>query len=129
MKQITRRMLKIYVPVSNLDWLNYKLIRSKATFHHIQKKVDGGKTLIENGAILMPVSHEYIHLIECKDIDTYTALNKILKHVNEQNQEPTLEQRQIVEYLFTKFEIEHIYDKRSNGKPLIKEIYLDREKL
>lgn len=84
---------------------------------------------MENGAILMPVSHEYIHLIECKDIDTYTALNKILKHVNEQQQEPTLEQRQIIEYLFTRFELEHLYDKRSSGKPLIKEIYLDREKL
>ena len=27
MKQITREMLKIYKPISNMDWLNYKLVK------------------------------------------------------------------------------------------------------
>ena len=72
-------MLKIYVPYSNMDWLNYKLVRKDLTFHHIRKREDGGKATIDNGALLMPVGHQYLHLIEYKDIETYIA-NEIMKN-------------------------------------------------
>ena len=99
MKQITREMLKIYKPFSNMDWMNYRLVKRDMTFHHIEKKADGGKQLITNGALLMPIAHQYLHLIECKDIRTYEAINHIFRIVNDQKHEPTREQREIVEYL------------------------------
>ena len=122
-------MLKIYKPISNLDWMNYKLIKSDVTFHHIIKREDGGRRDIENGALLMPVAHQYLHLIEYKDIETYNAINRIFKYINQQKQEPTSEQREIIEYLLKQFEETHKWDKGSKGKLLIKHKYLEREML
>lgn len=129
MNNITREMLKIYVPYSNLDWLNYKIVRkADFTYHHIQKKCDGGKKTLENGALLLPIPHQYLHLIEFRDIDIYKMLNKVFKIVNEQQHEPTKDQREIVEYLLQDFEYHHKWDKSSKGKLLIKHKYLEREK-
>lgn len=126
MKNITREMLKIYVPYSELDWMNYKLIKKDVTFHHIQKKCDKGARTIENGCLLMPNAHNYLHLIEFKDIETYAALNKIFKYINQQKYEPTAEQRKLIEYLLVQFENEHRWDKGSKGKLLLKHKYLER---
>lgn len=126
MKQITKEMLHIYKPISNLDWMNYKLVRKDLTFHHIVKREDGGKPIITNGALLMPVAHQYLHLIEYKDIETYNAINKIFGIVNQQEYEPTREQREIIEYLLKEFEKVHRNDKNSKGKPLIQYKYKKR---
>jgi len=127
MKQITKEMLKIYQPFSNLDWMNYKLVRKDLTFHHICKKESGGKMVIENGALLMPVAHQYLHLIEYKDIDTYIAINNVFKYVNQQGYEPTFEQRELIEYLLSEFEKVHRWDKGSKGKLLIQRKYYQRD--
>ncbi|MBR4260682.1 MAG: HNH endonuclease [Clostridia bacterium] len=129
MEKLKIEMLKIYKPISNLDWMNYKLIKSDVTFHHIIKREDGGRRDIENGALLMPVAHQYLHLIEYKDIETYNAINRIFKYINQQKQEPTSEQREIIEYLLKQFEETHKWDKGSKGKLLIKHKYLEREML
>lgn len=96
------------------------------TFHHIVKKENGGKLEIGNGALLLPVAHQYLHLIECKDIETYIGLNKIFAFVNKQGFEPTREQREIIEYMLREFERIHREDKGSKGKLLIRRKYLDR---
>lgn len=129
MEKLKIEMLKIYKPISNLDWMNYKLIKRDVTFHHIIKREDGGRRDIENGALLMPVAHQYLHLIEYKDIETYNAINRIFKYINQQKQEPTSEQREIIEYLLKQFEETHKWDKGSKGKLLIKHKYLEREML
>lgn len=127
MKKITKEMLKIYKPISNLDWLNYTIVRKEdMTYHHIIKKSDGGKQTIENGALLMPISHQYLHLIEYIDIDTYIFINKMFTIINKQKQEPTKEQREILEYILTEFENNNRWKKGSNGKILIKYQYLNR---
>ena len=126
MKQVTRDMLKIYKPISNMDWLNYKLVKKDLTFHHIVKKQYGGKEEISNGALIMNTGHQYLHLIEYKDIKTYNAINKLFRYINDQKYEPTLEQREIIEYLLQEFEYQHRNDKNSKGKTLIKREYKDR---
>ena len=127
MKNITREMLKIYKPISSLDWLNYKIVRkSDMTFHHILKKQHGGKLEMANGALLMPVAHQYLHIIESADIDTYITINKIFGFINQQGYEPTAEQREIIEFLLRQFESEHKADSNSKGKRLIKREYLKR---
>ena len=126
MKEIKKEMLKIYKPYSDLDWMNYKLIKSEITFHHIIKREDGGRRDIENGALLMPIAHQYLHLIEYKDINTYIAINKMFEYINRQQHEPTMEQREIIEYLLREFEEKHKWDKGSKGKLMIKRKYLER---
>ena len=121
-------MLKIYKPISGLDWMNYRLVKKDLTFHHIEKKEFGGKRVVENGCLLMPVAsaHQYLHLIECKDIETYITLNKLFKIINTQMAEPNQEQREIVEYLLEEFEYNHRNDKNSKGKTLIQKKYKER---
>lgn len=119
-------MLKIYKPISGLDWLNYKLIKNKVTYHHIIKRESNGKRTIENGALLMPIAHQYLHLIENKDVETYIGINKIFEYINQQQYEPTQEQREILEYMLRQFEYQHRFDKGSKGKILIKHKYLER---
>lgn len=126
MKEITKEMLRIYYPISNLDWMNYKLIRGQVSFHHIVKRSDGGKRKTQNGAILMPQAHEYLHIIEYKDLKTYEMINKLLKIINTQLHEPNLEQRNIIEYLLLEFEDKYKNILNANGKILIKEKYLKR---
>lgn len=126
MDRIRKEMLKIYKPISGLDWLNYKLVKDKVTYHHIIKRESNGKRTIENGALLMPIAHQYLHLIENKDIDTYIGINKIFEYINQQQYEPTQEQREILEYMLKQFEYEHRFDKGSKGKILIKHKYLER---
>lgn len=127
MKKIVREMLKVYKPISELDWLNYKINKkSDLTAHHIKKRCNGGKLEWDNIALLLPVSHQYLHLIECRDLETYIALNKVFKMVNNQMQEPNKEQRELIEYLLREFEEEHRWDKGSKGKLLIQRKYLDR---
>lgn len=126
MNKTTIEMLKIYKPYSNLDWLNYRLVREQATFHHIEKREDGGRQIITNGAILMPIPHQYLHIIECKDIKTYTTLNKMFKIINNQRFEPTRDQREIMECLLQDFEYHHSDDRNAKGKLLIKDEYRKR---
>lgn len=126
MTEITKEMLKIYKPYSNMDWMNYKLVRTDLTFHHIVKRENGGKREIENGALLIPVAHQYLHLIEYKDKETYNAINKIFYYINQQRYEPTQEQREIIEYLLQEFEKVHKNDKNSKGKSIIQYKYRQR---
>ena len=126
MKEVTKEMLKIYKPISGLDWMNYKIVKKDMTAHHILKRENGGKLEIGNIAPLMPVAHQYLHLIECKDIEVYITLNKIFKIINNQGYEPTEGQRQMVEYILREFEHFHKWDKGSKGKLLIQRKYLDR---
>ena len=126
MREIKRQMLEIYKPYSKLDWLNYKLVRNDVTLHHIIKREDGGRKDIDNLSLIMPSGHQFLHLIECKDIETYITINKILKIINNQKAEPTIDQREIIEYLLQDFEYKHRWDKNSKGKLLIKREYIKR---
>ena len=124
MKPITKHMIQIY----NLDkfcFMGYALDRH-ASFHHIIKREHGGKEVIENGAVLNREAHEYLHIIEYKDVDTYITINNILKIINEQRDRPTSEQYQIISKLLSMFEEDHRYDTTSTGKRLIKNKYLER---
>lgn len=126
MKKIKKEMLQIYKPYSHLDWLNYKLVKKDVTLHHIIKRENNGLLEISNLALIMPSGHQYLHIIECKDLDTYIAINKILKLINNQEAEPTRDQREIIEYLLQEFEYKHKEDKNSKGKLLIKREYTER---
>lgn len=127
MRGITVEMLKIYRPISNLDWMNYAIVRRKdMTFHHITKVEHGGREIINNGALLLPTPHQYLHLIECKEYRTYKALNEMFRIINAQRHEPTDEQREIIEILLQDFERKHEFDKNSKHRRILKPEYLKR---
>ena len=124
MDYVTKELITIYKP-NGIDWMNFKITRENPiTYHHIEKRELGGVKTLENGAILTKNSHQYLHLIECKEDKLYYAINKLLKLINIQKTPPTQDQRQIMDYLLNEFYEAHKYDKNAKGKPLIKERYL-----
>lgn len=124
MKPITKLMIHEY-NLKNTCFMGYKLDKN-ASFHHIIKREHKGKEEISNGAVLNRDAHQYLHIIEYKDIDMYITINNILKIINNQHDKPTVEQLQIISKLLSTFEEEHKYDKTSKGKRLIRKEYLGR---
>lgn len=124
MKPITKHMIEIY-NLDKLCFMGYTLDKT-ASFHHIVKKCNGGKEEINNGAVLNKEAHEYLHIIEYKDIDTYITINNILKIINQQRDKPTIEQYKIISKLLSIFEEEHKKDITSKGRKLVREKYLNR---
>lgn len=126
MKEVTKELIKIYKPV-DLDWMNYKVTRQNPlTYHHIVKKEHGGLYTLDNGALLTMTAHQYLHIIECKEVKLFDMLNKMFEIINRQRHAPTPEQRQIIDYLLEEFYQLHKDDKTSKGKRLIKYDYTKR---
>lgn len=121
------KLYNIYIPNTKLDWMNYKIDKkADLTFHHIVKKEHGGKATIDNGALLTHNAHNYLHVIEFKDIETYNYINKMFEIINRQLSEPNEDQRFVIEYLLREFEKKHRYDVNKKGRSLIKEEWLKR---
>lgn len=126
MKNITRIMIDQW-NMKDVDWLGYKMTRNNPyTFHHIQKREHGGREIISNGAIITKNPHEYIHLIEIKDLEMYIYLNNILKEINNQGYMPIYRQYKAIDSILSQFEREHCSDRTKKGKLLIKEEYTKR---
>lgn len=126
MKNITKIMIDQY-NVQKIDWMGYKLNKDNLyTYHHIVKREHGGKEIIENGAILTRIAHEYLHKIECKDIELYNYINNVLKQINEQGFGPLKRQLLAIDFILKMFEKEHFGDSTKKGKVLIKNEYFRR---
>lgn len=56
-----------------IDFMGYRITdRSLLSYHHLLvPQKEGGKTCIENGAILMRHAHDYLHIIREIDPQTY----------------------------------------------------------
>ena len=84
-------MLKIY-QTKDKDWLGYPIYKNTPlTRHHIFKYVYGGACDISNYALLIQVSHEYLHKIEHIDREAYNEIACLFRELNESMQPPTEE--------------------------------------
>ena len=126
MKQITNLMVNMY-NLKGTDFAGYKVSKDNPyTFHHLLKRCHGGIETIENGAILTKYSHEYLHIVETRDLNIYNYINNVLKQINEQGHEPLIRQILAIDYLLKLFEKDHMNDRSSKNKRLIKNEYLRR---
>lgn len=126
MKELTRAMAKEYRTRGN-DWMGYTIQSiNQLSYHHIQKKEDGGPFTWDNGALLRrDTAHEYLHIIEYKDLEIYDYINGILKQINTQGYKPTREELIAIRNVLLSFEREHCSDRNSKGKILIKSKYIE----
>ena len=69
-------------------------------------------------------SHEYLHIIEYKDLDMYLYINNILKQINDQQARPTKQQLLAIRDVLLQFEREHDTETNSKGRLLIKQRYI-----
>lgn len=97
-------MLEIYKPLElGVDWLNYKIVKpSELTYHHIKEKRNGGKRTIQNGAILVRRSHDYLHYLDRYYHKHYRDLNELFHALNMTMQPPTEDYYEEVEHILRK---------------------------
>ena len=129
MRYVTRELIEVFQP-KDMDWMGYEINSPKdLTFHHIQKKIDGGHYYFDNGALLHgDTAHPYLHIIEAKDYDMYLYINNLLKNINTQGYSPSLNQLRAVRAILEQFVREHCSDRTLKGKPLIKTKYIEGRK-
>ena len=127
MSQLIKEMKDIY-RIRHYDFMGYTFRNiNDLSFHHIIKKCDGGPKTFENGALLVKdTSHPYLHIVEERDYDMYIQINKILKDINNQLKPPTREQLIEIRRILLAFEEIHLGELNAEGKPLIKQKYIDR---
>ena len=89
MDDVLKQMVVIYKP-DGVDWLNFKLCRKNPyTFHHIEKRCDGGLRIISNGAILTRLGHDFLNILEIREPELYRNLNLLFKELNNTKLPPT----------------------------------------
>lgn len=127
MKEVTRELVRIFRP-RDMDWMGYNINSiHDLSYHHIQKKADGGKLSLDNGALLnKSTAHPYLHVIEITDPEMYLYINNLLKNVNTQGYAPTRQQLLAVRSILQQFEREHCSATNNRGKKLIKTQYVER---
>ena len=126
MKPVTKLMITEYA-MKSVDWMGYKLMRGDIfTYHHIEKRENGGKLTIENGAILCGKSaHPYLHLVDHIDPDMYHYINGILMSIN-RTRHIDVHLLEEIDRTLKSFERENQGRKNAKGKILIRDIYTDR---
>lgn len=125
MREETKQLVSFYGIDDGLDWLNFPIRDPKELqFHHIKKKEHGGTVDLENGAILTPTAHKFLHTIERYDIDIYNGITKMFKLYVAQKSAPTLEQRDIMYNILRLFYQKYKNTKTKKGKPIIKERFI-----
>lgn len=124
MREETRKLIEYYGIDDGLDWLNFPIVKPRdLQFHHIQKKADGGTMDLNNGAILTPDAHRFLHTIERYDYEIYTAIKKMFELYVAQRMAPTVEQRMMMQAILNEFYKRHENTKTKKGKPIIKDRY------
>lgn len=131
MREITKLMIKEFkIKQLGYDFMGYSLQKGDIyTFHHlIIPNRNGGPYARWNGAILCgKTSHQYLHVIESKDIELFGLLSS---EMIDQNIKGRLDAENLrrIDDLLTYFEREHSSDRGKKGKLLIKEDYTIRTK-
>ena len=138
MREITKQMIDYYkIMKLGYDFLGYPVYqKNKLSFHHLviarrycKEAGLGEGYLWWNGAILnQSTSHVYLHLIEAKDFDMFSAITSEMIDENVKGYLDMENLKHILDVLHC-FEREHCSDRSKKGNYLIKEEYLYRPAL
>ena len=137
MREITKLMIKEYKLMKlGSDFMGYDITnKSNLSFHHLIvphrncKALGLGEGYLKwNGSILnQNTSHDYLHLIEAKDLDMFMAITSEMIDQNIKGRLDIENLRRIRDILEC-FEKEHSSDRSKKGRLLIKDDYVRRRK-
>lgn len=136
MREITKQMMSDYkIKELGFDFMGYPA-NNMLSFHHLivphrecRSMGLGDGYYRWNGAILVQkTSHEYLHLIEAKDYDMFSAITSEMIDENQKGYLDMDNLRYILDVLHC-FEREHCSDRGKKGNYLIKDEYLYRPAL
>lgn len=125
MKEVTKELIKNF-HLNKYDFMGYRLIKDRCTYHHIVKKCNNGKMTVGNGAPLMPMDHHYLHIIENYEYYMYRYINEIFMAMHKRGEVLQSDYRLISEILHN-FEDIHKDDRNSKGRILIRRELFKRD--
>lgn len=129
MKDVTRLMINKYaLDKLKYDFMGYEFSDiNQLSYHHlIIPKRHGGPTCVANGAILRKdTSHEYLHVIERYDYDTFLEITSEMLDINIKGYVDK-ENLQYIDELLCRFEEEHAETRTKKGKVIIKDKFKNR---
>lgn len=137
MKQVTKLMINEFkLKELGIDFMGYKVQREESlTFHHLivphrdcHKHGLGEGYVRWNGAILGSIPHQYLHVIENKDYDTFCYITSEMIDMNIKGY-LDIENLRNIHSLLEQFEAEHSGETTRKGKVLIKPEYKNRVKV
>lgn len=103
MKKIVVDMIRIY-KVTDRDWMSFKICSTRSlTYHHILKVEDGGKTTINNGALLTKRAHDFLHCIEYNEFKIYSEINDMFRIINNNVQKCSKDELEHIRFLIIKY--------------------------
>lgn len=85
MKEVTNLMINEFKILElGYDFMGYKISKNDhLTYHHlIIPKRNGGALTRQNGAIIQRIPHDYLHLIERIDYDTFCYITSEMIDMN-----------------------------------------------
>lgn len=126
MSQIISEMRDVY-RLRHYDFMGYTFRTiNDLSYHHIHKKCDGGLKTFDNGALLAKdTAHPYLHIIEEREYEMYLYINDILRDINRQQSQPTINQLKEIREILLEFERVHRRDMNCSGKLIIKKRFID----
>ena len=133
MKEVTSLMIDIFeLKKLKYDFMGYTFTNSnQLSFHHLiipkkdcKKAGLGDGYLFWNGAILkQQTSHDYLHIIERLDRNTFLKITNIMIEENK-NQKLDLQSLKAIRYLLLQFERQYKEITKKDGKKLIRLNYI-----
>ena len=137
MREITKEMIKEYKLMKlGYDFMGYEIKNKQdLSFHHLIvprincKALGLGEVYLKwNGSILnQNTSHDYLHLIEAKDLDMFMAITSEMIDENAKGY-LDIKNLQRISDVLSCFEREHCSDRGKKGRLLIKEDYIRKRK-
>lgn len=129
MKEITKQLIKEFkLEQLGIDFMGYPKQGDIYTAHHLLVPArEGGKLIWENTVVLRANPHNYLHLIECKDFDTFAYVTSEMLDMKIKGY-LDVENLRYIDDCLACFEREHCSDRTKKGRLLIKEEFLNRKK-
>ena len=128
MKEVTKDLINNFnINELGYDFMGYeKQYKDMLSFHHLLiPNRYGGPYAYWNGVILYTIPHKYLHLIECKDYNTFCYITSEMQDMKVKGYLDTYNLKLIGE-LLSEFEYKFDGKLTSKGKKLIKPEFKNR---
>lgn len=105
----------IYNP-DGFDWMNFEITpKNPVSYHHIVERRNGGRTKIENGAILTDKSHDLLNILDHYCPAAYNDLQEVFREINSSSEPPSNEiVKRVDEILYKIFFTDEYYFKEKS---------------
>lgn len=114
-RTIINELIKIF-DTKDIDFMGFEITKNNPLqYHHIIFKSNGGKTTIDNGALLTSSAHALFHKIVRQDFYLSKKITREFKKLNESKTKPSLNYYETINKYLEEYE-EYLEFSKKNKK-------------